>query len=138
MDNFINKIINRINFLPSLFQQVSYISKNNKIPVDILIEINSEARFKIREKTKLIECVQILQSDYLHIYSDKYNNADGIGSKVISIFETNSDGNYVKRYVKVPCSIYNEDEALYYKFVFERKSIRVNAYAEIGFDYPLK
>ena len=138
MDNFINKIINRINFLPSLFGQVEYLSKNNKIPADILSEINNEARFKIREKTKLIECAQISQSDYLQIYSDKYNNTDTSESKIISIFETNSEGNYVKKYVKVPCSIYNEDEALYFKFVFERKSIRVNAYVEIGFDYPLK
>jgi hypothetical protein len=140
MNNFIENLSNRIVNFPILLQHLDYISKTRTLPSEVMTEFKKDKRYSIiKERTIIIDCTQITQQDYLNVLAEKYNlYSNESDYKVISIFELNDEGNYTKKYLKVPTSIYNEDEALYYKIIFERKSIRISAFIEIGFDYPIK
>lgn len=140
MGNFIDNLSNRIVNFPIILKHLDYITKTKSVPNEVLTEIKKDKRYSlIKERTMIIDCTQITQQDYLNILLDKYSFQDNESEyKVISIFELNDEGNYTKKYIKVPTSIYSEDEALYYKISFERKSVRIFAYVEIGFDYPIK
>ena len=93
------------------------------------------------KNNKIINFYKIEQNEYLNILSYNFVNFDN-DYAVIIIYEKDEEGNNLKKFVKVPISQYNKQEALYYKIEFEMKSkiiiSQINAYFEIGYDYPFK
>jgi len=53
-------------------------------------------------------------------------------------FEKTSNDTFLKKYVKEPITLYNEEDALYYILVLERNNFKFIAYVEIGLDYPTR
>jgi hypothetical protein len=140
IDNFISLLTERVIYLPSLFNQIDYLVKNKRIINDAYHEIKNEKRYQlVKEKTEIVNIYKITQNDFLKIFQENFDNEFlEENFKLISVFEKDDNGNYFKKFIKAPISIYSEDEAFYYCILFERKSIKVAAYVEIGFDYPNK
>lgn len=138
VDNLVKKLSDRVKYLPFLFTQLEHLSNLKKLHPDALFEIKNERRFLlVKEKTSIIDFTRVPQEDFLKAYLSQ-NKAAGEDYKIVTYQEKTDDGKYYRRYTKVPITIYSEDEAYYYQINFERKNLKVTAFVEIGYDYPIR
>lgn len=89
----------------------------------------------VKEKTSILDFIKISQKDFLKTYLENYDSHDD-NFKLVIKFEKSSDDTYIKKYVKEPITLYNDEDALYYVLVLERNNYKFIAYIEVGLDYP--
>lgn len=138
IDNFISNLFLRTKKIPVLIDQVEYLLKNRRIISEALNEIKEEKRYMlIKEKMKINDVIKITQLDFIKVIMNEYELNDD-NFKLVSTYQKDEDGNYYKKYVKVPLSIYAEEEAIYLCIIFEAGGLKFNTYVEIGYNYPFR
>ena len=139
VENFVDNLIKRIIYLPGVYHQIDYLINNKKIMPSAYDEIQNELRYQMyKEKSFIVEALLITQSEFFSAYDKIFSNNLQDSHKVISIFEQDEDGNYFKKFVKVPIINFEDDECIYLKILLNRQNYKLIAYVEIGFDYPSK
>jgi hypothetical protein len=138
IDGFMKKLFGRVTYLPSLFSQIENFlkyKKYKKFLPEVLSKLKDENRYQLaKKKTEISDFVKISQNEYLEAMR-KVSELDD-EYIVSSIFEKDTEGNSFKRYIKMPVTKYNDEEAQYFLAIFERKGYKFKAYIEIGYDYP--
>jgi hypothetical protein len=139
IDNFMKKLFERLTYLPGLFSQVENFlkyKKYKKFLPDALAKLKDENRYQlVKKKTEISDFIKITHKEYLDaLCDDTGNGAEGF--IISSVVEHDEEGNRFKRYIKIPVTKYNEEDAQYYLAIFERKNYKFKAFIEIGYDYP--
>jgi hypothetical protein len=143
-DKFLENLKYRVDNIPNLFRQLENLTISNKFPSDILSEIEKEKGLTSNKKPsyEVIKCEQISQTEFYDMYSKLFLSDEEYSTKfkILTKYETNEEGVFEKKFVKVPIVIYTEKEAIYYKITYKSESgtRSIEVLVEIGFDYPFQ
>jgi len=136
IDNFISRLKDRLKYMPLLLSQVDYMCKFQSLKSEILNEFRSEKKFQIvKEKSKITNARRISkiefylkQEEILNLYHENFKFSCNFNSE-----------NSEKIYEKISSSNDSNNfdlEAVYICVEFERKNYRINAFAEVRYDFP--
>jgi hypothetical protein len=134
IDNFISRIKDRLKYLPLLLSQVDYLLKFLSLKEEILNEFRNEKKFQlVKEKAKITNVRRISKIEF-SLKQEEIFNPSNDTVKFSSIFNyENSEKIYQK--VSNNNKIFDV-EAIYLCVELERKNYKINAYAEIRYDFP--